>query len=184
MTTEMVIWIVLIRLSREACLCRTDCANGADDDGDGLIDCLDSECFSLATCLSFDFDGSYGMDLTLTDNNIVTDDCVGTLTLNLTEDGYEHASLVGSGSCTSTALGTISVDLNGYAIQVSSTQATLSGLITQELATGERFYSQIQTGTLLYDQSTNITTIEVLWQTQLPLVSTGGLLATSGELTY
>jgi hypothetical protein len=124
------------------------------------------------------------MALVLTDTNIVTDDCIGIMTVSLIEDGYNHASMIGTGSCTSNALGTISVDLNGYAVQGSPTQASLAGLMTQELSSGEQFYAQIQTGTLLFDPSTTTTTVQILWQTQLPLISTGGLLATSGELAY
>ena len=35
----------------------TDCANGEDDDGDGLVDCLDEDCDGE---VSVDFDGKTG----------------------------------------------------------------------------------------------------------------------------
>ena len=32
-----------------------DCDNGQDDNGDGLVDCDDAQCFSLSSCVSRDF---------------------------------------------------------------------------------------------------------------------------------
>ena len=36
-----------------------DCTNGIDDDGDGSVDCLDSDCSSDASCIDTDGDGIY-----------------------------------------------------------------------------------------------------------------------------
>ena len=44
------------------------------------------------------------MDVTLSTGNASVDDCIGTLNMTLTTDGYNHADLVGTGTCTSAAL--------------------------------------------------------------------------------
>ena len=42
----------------------------------------------------FSFDGSYAMNVVLSDSNASTDDCVGTMTVTMTTDGYNHADVV------------------------------------------------------------------------------------------
>ena len=94
----------------------TDCF-GIDNDGDGNTDCTDSECYADSACQIYSFDGTYAMDVTLSTGNASVDDCIGTLNVTLTTDGYNHADLVGTGMCTSTALGTIALSVDGFAFQ-------------------------------------------------------------------
>ena len=160
----------------------TDCFDGVDNDGDGNSDCTDSECYAEASCQIFDFDGSYAMNVLLTDNSSVTDDCIGTLNLTITTDGYNHALVTGAGVCTSSILGSVSLDLAGEAFQVSSYNAVISGLVTHDMSNGDRFYGQVISGNLIYDAQTATSTIQILWNGQLP--AGGTLFATSGEASY
>ena len=142
----------------------------------------DSECYSEPTCQIFDFAGSYAMNVLLTDNSSVTDDCIGSLALTITTDGYNHAALSGTGSCTSSVLGTISLTLEGEAFQVSSFNASISGLVTHDMSNGDRFYGPIGAGNIIYDSATATSTIQILWNGQLP--AGGTLFSTSGEASY
>jgi len=160
----------------------TDCFDGVDNDGDGNTDCTDSECYVEAACQVYSFDGTYTMDVTLSDANASTDDCIGTLSVTATTDGYNHADISGTGSCTSTTLGTIDLSLDGFAFQNSGTTSTFGGLVTHVNSSNETFYGNIANGNLVFDPSTATNTIQLTWQTSLPI--TGVLLPTNGVATY
>jgi hypothetical protein len=160
----------------------SDCYDGIDNDGDGNTDCTDSECYSETSCQIFDFAGTYPMNLLLTDNSSVTDDCVGTLNLTLTTDGYNHAIVNGSGTCTSSVLGTITANVQGESFQVSTYNATINGLVVHTMSNGDRFNGTIVSGNIIYDSATLSTTLQIIWNGQLP--AGGTLFSTSGEATY
>ena len=54
-TTRRQLWLALLLLfiSAPAFAQTEDCTNGADDDGDGLIDCFDTDCTCTGQCEDF-----------------------------------------------------------------------------------------------------------------------------------
>ena len=157
-----------------------DCADGIDNDADGNIDCTDSECYGDSTCQFYSFDGVYSMNVVLSDSNVSTDDCIGTISLTMTTDGYNHADVVGTGTCASTQLGIIALNFDGYSFQTNGVTANIGGLITHTNNSNENFYGNVQSGNLV-ETSSGIT-IQMAWQTSLPI--TGVLLPTNGVATY
>jgi hypothetical protein len=153
-----------------------------DNDGDGNTDCTDSECYSEAACQVYSFDGTYVLNVTISDANPSTDDCVGTLNMVLTTDGYNHADMTATGTCTSTVLGTIDLAIDGFAFQNSVTTSNIGGLVTHTNAQNELFYGNIASGNLVFDQATGTNTVQLTWQTSLPL--NGTLLPSNGVATY
>ena len=160
----------------------TDCFDGLDNDGDGNTDCTDSECYADSACQIYGFDGTYAMDVTISTGNASVDDCIGTLSVTLTTDGYNHADMAGTGTCTSTALGTIALSMDGFAFQNSGTTSTFGGLITHVNGANETFYGNIVNGNLVFDVATATNTIQLTWQTSIPV--TGVLLPGTGLATY
>jgi len=160
----------------------TDCFDGVDNDGDGNTDCTDSECYAESACQIYSFEGTYTMDVTLSTGNASIDDCIGTLDITLATDGYNHAMLTGTGACTSSALGTIDLFVDGFAFQNSGTTSVLGGLVTHVNAANQTFYGSIATGNLVFDVATATNTIQVLWQTSIP--QSGVLFPSTGIATY
>ena len=141
-----------MQIARGSTQCaETDCFDGLDNDGDGNTDCTDSECYRRAACQIYGFDGAYAMDVTISTGNASVDDCIGTLNITLTTDGYNHADMAGTGTCTSTALGSIALSIDGFAFQNSGTTSTFGGLITHVNASNETFYGNIVNGNLVFD---------------------------------
>jgi len=50
---KFVLGILLIFLGFTTQAQETACSNGIDDDGDGLIDCYDDDCYGVASCADF-----------------------------------------------------------------------------------------------------------------------------------
>ena len=50
----------------------TDCFDNIDNDGDGNTDCTDSECYADSACQIYSFDGTYAMDVTISEILILT----------------------------------------------------------------------------------------------------------------
>ena len=115
-----------------------DCFDGVDNDVDYYTDCQDSECYSEPTCISFDFEGTHTLNLVMQDNG--SDWCTGTMDVTLTTNGYQHAQLTGTGTCTLTNGGVLSLSLGGDAVEVNPTTVNLYGRVVHISANGDVSY--------------------------------------------
>ena len=163
----------------------SDCEDGVDNDGDFLTDLEDSECFS--SLLVDDFDGAFEGDfegslvLNILSAQGTTQWCIGSLTATSTLDGYQRASVVGTGSCTTSSNTTLNFDLNGALFRSSATSGSLVGQLGQsvsQLGVDYTVFADLDSGSLFYDGTA--TTLTLSWSTVLPN-ATGTLLPLSGQ---
>ncbi|MEM9834494.1 MAG: hypothetical protein AAF944_27960, partial [Bacteroidota bacterium] len=54
--------LLMLCLSFSVFAQETNCNNGIDDDGDGLVDCFDNDCIGIGTCLNVESNCTDGLD--------------------------------------------------------------------------------------------------------------------------
>ena len=107
------------------------------------------------------------MDVTISTGNASVDDCIGTLNITLTTDGYSHADMAGTGTCTSTAWNHSTVH-RWVAFQNSGHNVYLWRFDHTCECSNETFYGNIVNGNLVFDVVQR-PIIQLTWQTSIPI---------------
>ena len=107
--------------------------------------------------------------------------CTGTMSLQLTTDGYDHAEVVGTGLCSTTSGIEVDVVFDGEGFQVNPYSVNIVGAVYHTTLAGDMIPTTLISGDLSYDTATSLTSIELEWSLMMPI--SGALIPLDGKAT-
>ena len=157
--------------------------------GDGNADEYDTEC--ATSYLQSNFDGSFegtfagSMVFNILQSQSVTQWCVGSVELDSTVNGYERASVSGTGECqNASGSSTIDIEVRGTLFRSNATQGVFVGQVVHtvsQFGNEYKIYEDVNSSSLYYNTAGNVTTLDLGWSVVLPN-STGTLLPITAQI--
>jgi hypothetical protein len=89
--------------------------------------------------------------------------------VTLTTNGYEHAQVTGSGTCTLNNGGVISLSLGGDAFETNPTNVDLYGRVVHISSNGDVSYGYLSNSNLSYNSTTGTSSVSLDWTVPMPI---------------